>query len=562
MPTNFEPQVRGETVKVGFVTVVLAFLVWKVGRGVWWAARQPVLWVALVSGLALRRLFEASGLWAVLGVVAAGTAALVTWRLLHPSSFRQMVWWPLRSWWRRVAVYRPEWDVVCKQLGLHQVKDGQEIYPPVLRVQSTGSVDKVRVRMLPGQILPDYAQFAHRFAQTYEALDCRVRSVPKHRLFATVKAGLRRGLPGLFDPAIRKAKKAASRDLHVLDSGVPEAEHVPDDVGREGTERQAPSRVVELWFLTRDPLAAVVPMLDVAARPNLGGLAVALREDGLVWTLRLLATHVLIVGATGAGKGSVLWTIVRALGHAIRTRLVELWVIDPKGGMEFAAGQALFARYCYGDDAPENDEGEDVDRKRAYELTYAEFLEDAVREMRDRQRRLRGIFRTHKPAPGDPLIVLMIDEIASLTAYVVDREAKKRIESALNVLLSQGRAVGVVIIGAGQDARKEVLTMRGLFPTRIALRLNEAEEVDLVLGNGKHERGARCEEIPDDMPGTGFVVVETQPEPVRLRFPYQSDTEIRTMCSLYEPGASYDHRDPRAGLRSVSDLYDELEEVA
>ena len=97
--------------------------------------------------------------------------------------------------------------------------------------------------------------------------------------------------------------------------------------------------------------------------------------------------------------------------------------------------------------------------------------------MRRRQDRLRGVTRLHQPSTAEPLIVLVVDELAALTGWVTDRTAKKRIEAALGLLLSQGRAVGVVVVGAVQDPRKDVLPMRDLFPTRIALRLNEAEQV-------------------------------------------------------------------------------------
>jgi DNA segregation ATPase FtsK/SpoIIIE, S-DNA-T family len=65
------------------------------------------------------------------------------------------------------------------------------------------------------------------------------------------------------------------------------------------------------------------------------------------------------------------------------------------------------------------------------------------------------------------LIVVMVDELASLTAYLTDREAKKRISAALSLLLSQGRAVGVLVVAVLQDPRKDVLPARDLFPTRI-----------------------------------------------------------------------------------------------
>jgi S-DNA-T family DNA segregation ATPase FtsK/SpoIIIE len=207
-------------------------------------------------------------------------------------------------------------------------------------------------------------------------------------------------------------------------------------------------------------------------------------------------------------------------------------VIDPKGGMELAAGQRLYTEVCYGDDDTD-EEG----KRRAHEFAYAEFLERAVHIMRERQRRFRGVVRTHKATADDPHIVIVIDELASLTAYVVDRHAAKRIEAALNLLLSQGRACGVTIVAALQDPRKDVLPARGLFPTRIALRMNEPDEVDMVLGPSSYDKGARCDEISEELPGVGFVTVEGRTEPIRLRFAYVDDDEIATAASLYAPGS-------------------------
>jgi DNA segregation ATPase FtsK/SpoIIIE, S-DNA-T family len=85
---------------------------------------------------------------------------------------------------------------------------------------------------------------------------------------------------------------------------------------------------------------------------------------------------------------------------------------------------------------------------------YADTLEDAVVVMRDRQVRLRGITRLHQPSPAEPLIVILIDELAALS-YVNERDVRRRIDNALGLLLSQGRAVGVTVIGAIQDPRKE-----------------------------------------------------------------------------------------------------------
>ena len=129
----------------------------------------------------------------------------------------------------------------------------------------------------------------------------------------------------------------------------------------------------------------------------------------------------------------------------------------------------------------------------------------------------------------------MIDELAALTGYVGDRETKRRIANALGLLLSQGRAVGVVVIAAVQDPRKETVPARDLFPVRIALRMTEAEQVNLVLGHGARDRGARCDTIPDSLPGVGYVMIDGIAEPVRVRFCHVTDVHIGELVNPTPP---------------------------
>jgi S-DNA-T family DNA segregation ATPase FtsK/SpoIIIE len=264
------------------------------------------------------------------------------------------------------------------------------------------------------------------------------------------------------------------------------------------------------------------------AEVDLAAVPVGLCEDGTPYLLHLLGTHVLVVGATGSGKGSVIWSTLHALGPAIRDGVVAVWCLDPKGGMELAPGRGLFARFVYGDP-------DDTSASESYEVEFATLLEDAVIVMRRRQAELRGRSRLHTPTPDEPLVLVVIDELASLTAYVVDRDAKRRIAAALSLLLSQGRAVGVSVIGAVQDPRKEILTVRDLFPTRIALRLTERDHVALVLGQGARDRGARCDQIPESLPGVGYVGIDGVAEPVRVRFAHVTDQHITTLCHQFAP---------------------------
>ncbi|MEE3919320.1 hypothetical protein V2I01_16220 [Micromonospora sp. BRA006-A] len=55
------------------------------------------------------------------------------------------------------------------------------------------------------------------------------------------------------------------------------------------------------------------------------------------------------------------------------------------------------------------------------------------------------------------MLVLVVDELAALTAYITDRKVRDRIKESLGLLLSQGRAVGVHVVAALQDPRKDVL---------------------------------------------------------------------------------------------------------
>ena len=62
------------------------------------------------------------------------------------------------------------------------------------------------------------------------------------------------------------------------------------------------------------------------------------------------------------------------------------------------------------------------------------------------------------PTVEDPFVVVLVDEVAFLTAYQRDRKLRERIMAALATLTTQGRAVGYCVVAALQDPRKDVLT--------------------------------------------------------------------------------------------------------
>jgi DNA segregation ATPase FtsK/SpoIIIE, S-DNA-T family len=286
--------------------------------------------------------------------------------------------------------------------------------------------------------------------------------------------------------------------------------------------RTAGPGAVVVALVCRDALAKVIPALPVPDRTDLRSLAIGRREDGSPWTIRLHGSHILLAGSTGAGKASILWAIIRAMLPALHAGTVRILAADPKL-MELAYGRPIFDRYGRYKSDPEQ---------------IIAMLEDAVAGMQTRAGRLAGRQRDHSPTSEHPFVVVLVDEVAFLTAYQPDRKLRERALAAIATLTTQGRAVGYSVVAALQDPRKDVLTIRNLFPDRIAMRLDEPEQVDMVLGDGSRDRGALADLISAD-PATGagiaYVRVDPDPDPVRVRAAWVTDTDITAMCRQYAP---------------------------
>jgi DNA segregation ATPase FtsK/SpoIIIE, S-DNA-T family len=389
----------------------------------------------------------------LVALVLLAVSALVGLWLLLPAWFTRLVASPVRNR-RRQWFYRRHWHAAMTLGGLAPMYRKRVLVPVLVGVRASRSVDVVTVRLATGQAPRDFADRAASLAHAFGAELCRVRELG----------------PGL----------------------------------------------ITLEFVRADTLAEPFGALPFPAEVNLSALPVGRTEDGGPWLLRLLGTHVLIAGATGSGKGSVIWSAVRALLPAIVGGWCQVWALDPKR-MELSFGRDLFARYA--------------DQAAA----MVGLLEDAVTEMHERAAQFGGITRTFTPSIVFPFLVVLVDEMAFITAYQPDRDLRKRAEAAIATLTSQGRSVGVCVVGALQDPRKDVISLRNLFPTRVALRLDESDQVDMVLGDGARDRGALADEIsplPLTGAGVGYVRLEASPDPVRVRAAYVSDADIRQMAAI------------------------------
>jgi S-DNA-T family DNA segregation ATPase FtsK/SpoIIIE len=228
--------------------------------------------------------------------------------------------------------------------------------------------------------------------------------------------------------------------------------------------------------------------------------------------------HILVGGATGAGKGSVLWSLIAGLAPGIKAGLIAVRCLDPKGGMEFAAGAALFDRFAHDSDS------------------IVEVLRETTATMLARAGRLRGATRCHRPSRAEPHIVLLVDELATLTAYA-DRKQRAEVDQLLGLWLAQGRAVGVSVIAAVQDPSKDVVALRQLFPVRVGLRMTEPTQTGMILSTAAHAQGARCEDIPHSTPGVGYVLTEGNATVERVRAFHVTDADTAWLATHFAPPA-------------------------
>ena len=324
--------------------------------------------------------------WPGLATVAGVvvTSLAALW-LASPRWFARFISGPARDRWRWWC-YRRRWQAVMTISRLAPLYQGRVLLPMLGQVSSSRFTDRVSVGMVSGQSPKDFADRAEGLAHGFGVRQCRVRT----------------GRP----------------------------------------------RTIVLELVRRDALAEAMPALPIPVAVDLRALPVGRREDGAVLAIRLHGTHLLIAGATGAGKGSWLWGLIRAMLPAMAAGVVRVLACDPKL-MELAFGRDLFDRYG---------------RYAADPADIAALLEDAVADMQARAARFAGRQRDHAPTAEFPFVVVLVDEIAFLTAYQADRKLRERILAALATLTTQGRAAGYCVVAALQDPRKEVLNIRNLFP--------------------------------------------------------------------------------------------------
>lgn len=239
--------------------------------------------------------------------------------------------------------------------------------------------------------------------------------------------------------------------------------------------------------------------------------------------------HLLIAGATGAGKSVGINSILISLLYKMHPSDLKLAIIDPKK-IELTQYKALIEHYLV--ECPDIDEDIVTDPQNAVILLkclelemdrrYDMLAKSGQRNIFDYNRKIEegalkpSIDAQHRKLP---YIVLIIDELADLMIT-----AAKEVEEPIARLAQLARAIGIHIIVATQRPSVDVLTgmIKANFPARIAyqvatkvdsrtiLDMNGAEQ---LLGNG-------------DM----LYLPSGRPKPVRLQNAFVTTEEVEAVC--------------------------------
>ncbi|MEV6388789.1 cell division protein FtsK [Nocardia xishanensis] len=435
--------------------LLLEALVLGLAHLLWWALLFPMISLPIAAAGAAWWFLG----WPVgAGVAGCSVAGWVMWWAFWPSSWRRWVWGRMRTRYLSWKRYKRRWKTLTAIHGLTKILDNGVQTPVLVKVDIGDTADELLVKLVGGQTVQMWAKQSDALRHAFGAVGVRVR--------------------------------------------------------------HAESGFVRLQVIHTDRLTEPIPLPRVEAKTvDLEALTIGMTELGEPWKIRLLGNQLLVAGKMGSGKGSVIWSLIAAVGPAIRDGRVVLWVIDPKGGMEFGAAREWFARFAY-DNGP-----------KALEL-----MRDAAALVQQRgQIYMTKAERKITPSIAEPLVVVIIDEAASLTAYYSDRKIKDEILRHMGTVLTQSRAVAVPMVGSLQDPSKDVLELRQLYPYRVGLRMSEPTQPNMLFGPSGRERGALCDEIPESTPGVAYVEHETSVEITRVRAYWVTDEDIDWIMRTYPP---------------------------
>ncbi|MBR1522935.1 MAG: DNA translocase FtsK [Lachnospiraceae bacterium] len=225
--------------------------------------------------------------------------------------------------------------------------------------------------------------------------------------------------------------------------------------------------------------------------------------------------HVLIAGATGAGKSVCINTIIMSILYKARPDEVKLMMIDPKI-VELSIYNGIPHLMTPVVTDPQKAAGAlnwsviEMDRR------YGEFAEHAVRDLKG-----YNAWAAKEGLPPMPQIVIIVDELADLMMT-----AKSDVETAIVRLAQKARAAGMHLIIATQRPSVDVITglIKANMPSRVAFTVTSGTDSRTILDMVGAEK----------LLGKGDMLFYPvgAPKPSRVQGAFVSDEEVEAVAEF------------------------------
>ncbi|OFW63332.1 MAG: hypothetical protein A2135_07825 [Actinobacteria bacterium RBG_16_67_15] len=388
--------------------------------------------------------------------------------------------------------------------------------------------------------------------QSKKALDETARELEDALIQHGVDARLTRIVPGPtvtryeieLAPGVKVARVTGLSHDIAYALATPDVRIIAPIPGRSAIGVEVPNRrrqLVTLGDVLRSPEAkAAAHPLEVALGIDISGRAQMINLSEL--------PHVLIAGATGAGKSSCINAIVTTMLMRTTPDEVRMILVDPK--------RVELGQY---NDVPHLLTKVITSPKKA-----ADALQWAVREMDRRYDRLaeaavrdilgyhekydRGMLE-HDRFDRFPYIVVVVDELNDLMIV-----AGRAVEDAIVRIAQMARAVGIHLVIATQRPSVDVITgvIKANIPSRLAFSVASQADSRVILDLSGAEK----------LVGLGDMIVVTarEPHPRRIQGAWVTEEEIHAVVEYVreQRKARYEHEvfEAAEAQRAASDTYE------